>query len=79
MDEENGPDNALVELTEFYAFYMELSELPAEKILGKIAQRYPEFIEHIEAMNSPPQSSADLCSQLGSWFTSSIRNKYSTF
>jgi len=69
-------DKALKELAELYDFYIDIAELPAEEMVEKIEERDPEFIEHIEAMENPPQSGDDFWFGYGIWSMSRLHSKY---
>ena len=69
-------DEAMEELNDFNDFYMEISELSPKEMIEKVEERYPEFIEHIDAMENPPSSALEFWSGFGIWSISRLHDKY---
>lgn len=74
---EDELNDALAELIEFSAFYMEISKLSPEEMVRRVEERDPSFIEHVEIMEEPPKSSMDFWSGFGIWTITRLRSKYS--
>jgi hypothetical protein len=67
---------AIFELNNLHDFLMEISELTNEEMVKEVEEKYPEFIEHIEAMENPSSRAIDFWSGFGIWSTTRLSSKY---
>jgi len=68
--------NALRELAELDDFCVEVADLSYAKMVERVKEKYPGFIDHIESMDDPPETQKDFWFGFTIWSHSYLSSKY---